>query len=326
AQGGGEAVDGRGPQHIARVWIGLVAEHPGGGCVEDGGVVGGAHIGHRGGGIVDPGDGDRDGGAGAAAVAVRGGVAERVERGGPDRERVEHPVRVVAVGAVGVHLQQRPGGEGDGVAHVAGQAVARCAPQHIARARIGVVAKHPGGGHVEDGVLVGGAHIGTRVGGFVDPGDGDRDGGAGAAAVAVRGGVAERVERGGPDRERVEHPVRVVARSEERRVGKEGRGRGGAGVDQVGGQGGDRRDPQHSAVVRSGVVAKLPGGGHVEDGGLVGGAEIGVRGGGIVVPGDGDRDGGAGAAAVAVRGGVAERVERGGPDRERVEHPVRVVA
>src|SRR5262249_58735299 len=99
---------------------------------------------------------------------------------------------------------------GEGVAQGAGQAVDRRDHQHVARVRFGVVGEHPGGVHVEDGVLVGGAHIGHRGGGIVDPGDGDRDGGAGAAAVAVRGGVAERVERGGPDRERVEPNGGVV--------------------------------------------------------------------------------------------------------------------
>src|SRR5262245_36377976 len=123
--------------------------HPGGGHVEEGVIVGGAPIGHRGGRIVDAGDGDRDGGAGAAAVAVRGGVGERVGGGGSNRERVERPVRIVAVGAVGVQLQQRPGGKGDGGTDVGGRAVDRGDYQSEERRGGSVVGCQGGGGHQE---------------------------------------------------------------------------------------------------------------------------------------------------------------------------------
>src|SRR5262245_45656878 len=238
--------------------------HPGGGHVEEGVIVGGAPIGHRGGRIVDAGDGDRDGGAGAAAVAVRGGVGERVGGGGSNRERVEHPVRIVAVGAVGVQLQQRPGGKGDGGTDVGGRAGEGGDYQQIESVRHGVFRKQLGSGHVEEGVLVAAAPTGHTGGFIVVVVDGVRDAPAGAAFASTPLFRSERVGGGGSNRERVEHPVRVVA------VGAVGvqlqqrpGGKGDGGTD-VGGRAVDRGDYRSEERRGGSVVGCQGGGGHQE--------------------------------------------------------------
>src|SRR5207249_1838870 len=136
-------------------------------------------VGGRGGvlcdwGVVDGGDGERDGGGVGVEAAVVGFVGE-------------------AIGAVVVgvwRVAERTGA-------VEGQSAVACASDEHGgdggTIDVGVVAEHAWGSHCRSGVLVGAGGVVVRDWGVVDGIDRERDGGGGAVQLAVVGFVGEAI-------------------------------------------------------------------------------------------------------------------------------------
>ena len=130
-------------------------------------------------------------------MGIGDGVDEAVRGFLVLRQVVERTSRVIAEAAIGLHRQQRAGGQGDLGPHVVGRTIHRVDGldrQAVARVGIGVVGQHASfRRHLQQGVFVGIVSVVDGDRGIIFRSDDDRYRGRFRFVLAVFGDVREGV-------------------------------------------------------------------------------------------------------------------------------------